>query len=189
MKLPRRKALAVAGLAGLATLSVGSALLMAASGGAGTLLNAGSVASDATSVVTEVQYDDTFAVVADPPVANRSTVPASESAPAVAPASGPSVSGDGEVQPTSPVRTPVSATSSPSKSASGPEHESDQADESTTTTTTRPSTPPPTAVYPKDLPPGWEIPEGWPATKALPPIPAGCVLGQLEDNLIWNCEH
>lgn len=42
-----------------------------------------------------------------------------------------------------------------------------------TTTTTRP--------------PG--VPRDWPADKPIPPMPAGCRGGQLEDNGVWNCQH
>jgi hypothetical protein len=42
-----------------------------------------------------------------------------------------------------------------------------------TTTTTRPS----------------GVPRDWPADKPIPPKPAGCRDGQLEDNGVWNCQH
>ena len=42
-----------------------------------------------------------------------------------------------------------------------------------TTTTTRP--------------PG--VPGDWPPDKPIPPMPAGCRDGQLEDNGVWNCQH
>ncbi len=42
-----------------------------------------------------------------------------------------------------------------------------------TTTTTRPE----------------GVPRDWPADKPIPPMPAGCRDGQLEDNGVWNCQH
>jgi hypothetical protein len=33
------------------------------------------------------------------------------------------------------------------------------------------------------------VPRDWPADKPIPPKPAGCRDGQLEDNGVWNCQH
>jgi hypothetical protein len=32
------------------------------------------------------------------------------------------------------------------------------------------------------------VPRDWPKNKPIPPKPAGCVNGQLEDNGVWNCQ-
>ena len=70
IKLSRRQALVAAGVAGVTTLLAGSAVLVAgAQGGAGTILRAGAASTD-PAVVTEVQYDDTYAIVGDPPDAS-----------------------------------------------------------------------------------------------------------------------
>ncbi len=65
-------------------------------------------------------------------------------------------------------------------------------DPTPTTTSPRPpttTTTPAGLVYRSDLPSGWEVPSGWPADQPLPPIPPGCALGHLEDDLTWNCQH
>jgi hypothetical protein len=33
------------------------------------------------------------------------------------------------------------------------------------------------------------VPANWPPGKPIPPKPANCKNGQLEDNGVWNCEH
>ncbi len=178
IKLSRRQALVAAGLAGVTTLLAGSAFLVAgAQSGAGTIVRAGAASSDPAAVVTEVQYDDTYAIVGDSP--DRSS---GSSRPAAAPAASTAPS----VAPTS-VSTEHPADDPTTEPAADEPHE-DGPKPAPTTTAPTPTTAPTVLLYPKDLPPGWEIPEDWPATKPLPPIPAGCKLGHLEDNGRWNCE-
>lgn len=185
IKLSRRNALVAAGVAGLTTLLAGSAVLvLGAQGGAGSVLRAGAASTDATAVVTEVQYDDTYAIVGDSPADASAGTP---SAPVAAVVSAPEATSPPTVAPT--VSGEDRATV---PSDDGDHHEETPKPAPTTTKPPTPTTvPSPTTVllYPKDLPPGWEIPENWPETKPLPPIPPGCRLGHLEDNGKWNCEH
>jgi hypothetical protein len=55
----------------------------------------------------------------------------------------------------------------------------------TPTPTTPPTTkaPTPTTTIPSGVPPDW------PVGKPIPPKPANCIDGQLEDTGIWNCQH
>ncbi len=80
--------------------------------------------------------------------------------------------------------TPVATAPSPAPTSPPPTTASPP-----TTTASPPTTVPGQVLYVGDLPPGWEVPSGWPADKPLPPVPPGCVLGHLEDNLKWNCQH
>lgn len=185
IKLPRGKAMVAAAVAGVATLLIGSAVLViGATGGSGSVLSAASD-TNPTTVVTQVQYDDSYSIVDDP----SSAATGSESAGRASVAPGATAA---------PAPQTPAPTAMPTSRGEDPTTAPEPGDEPTTTkpapTTTVPAPTPTTRpadhlVYPKDLPPGWEIPEDWPANKPLPPIPAGCRQGHLEDNLVWNCEH
>jgi len=176
MKLPRSKALVVAGVAGLTTLVLGSAVLvLGAASGSSTVLSTDASTTEAATVVSQVQYDDTYAIVGE--VGSGSSGAVQAASVAAAP-------------PGSAVEAPATTTTARSDPPATEPAPNPEPKPETTTTTTTPTTPTTLVVlYPKDLPPGWEIPENWPQNKALPPIPPGCVLGHLEDNGHWNCEH
>lgn len=79
---------------------------------------------------------------------------------------------------TTPATTPA-ATAAPTPSTAAP----------TTVTVPRTTTPPVTTAAPpaSTLPAG--VPKDWPPGKPIPPKPAGCIDGQLEDNGVWNCQN
>jgi len=199
MKLPRSRALVVAGLAGVTTLMAGSAVLVAgAQAGSGAALNAGRDATQVTTVVTDVQYDDTYAVVPGPNADDGSDG---------------SVGSVGSDQVDS--TTDATATDATEASANDPatipsaDHQVDDATTgaqpepehghesgSPSTTVTNPS---PTATV--AAPPTTEGHDGHDgsgevegaddgaAAQPAQPMPAGCVHPQLEDDGRWNCDH
>ena len=117
--------------------------------------------SSVTSLDPVVVYQDEYEYVA----ADGGATPvatASAAAPADDVAGPPSAPQGGSAP--APAATAPPATSAPVTTAPAP---------ATTTTTTRPS----------------GVPRDWPAGKPIPPKPAGCVNGQLEDNGVWNCQH
>jgi hypothetical protein len=182
MKLPRRRAMMVAGLAGVTTLMAGSAVLVAgAQSGSGSVLGAARDSTNTTSVVTEVQYDDTYAVVVPDPSATAGSDGAAPSAGA---------------DPTESVAPDPSTVTTAAHHADDPTTVSEPAPEHgpKPTTVPRPTTTPTTAPTTErgdshDGSGGVETPDDGHAARPAPPIPAGCVHPQLEDSGQWNCEH
>jgi hypothetical protein len=175
MKLPRRKALVVAGLAGVTTLLVGSAVLaMTVQGGFG-MASANSDVGE-PSVVTEVQYDDTVVVVPDAPAAPES----GNAAPAAAAAGPSSSSAPAEAPSAAPAPAPAASYRSAPQSAAPAANQAPES-ESHAAPTPKPTTPTTQArTEPED---------DEEAARPAPPKPAGCVGGVLEDNGVWNCQH
>jgi hypothetical protein len=174
MTLPRRKALAVAGLTGATTLLVGSAALVMGFGSAlGVTLTSSSAPSEPT-VVTEVQYDDTYAVVADP----------------AAPAASDGSAAAGAAQTAGPAQQPAAAewTSAPAQQSAAPASEYVPAPAAAASAPRTPTPTPPTAA-PRVAPEPEAESEAPRASTPTPPKPAGCVGGVLEDDGVWNCQH
>lgn len=196
MKLPRSRALLVAGLAGVTTLMAGSAVLVAgAQAGSGAALNAGRDATQVTTVITEVQYDDTYAVVPGPNATDGSD--GSDGSDQVGSTSDATGTDATEVPATDPVTT-SSADHQVDDATTGarpePEHGHESGSPSTTVTNPSPTTtvaaPPTTAGH--DGHDGSGEVEGaddGAAAQPAQPMPAGCVHPQLEDDGRWNCNH
>ena len=181
MKLPRGRALAVSGTAAGATLLLGSmGLVIGARAGSGSTAPR-TTTTQAPTVVTEVQYDDSYAIVPGPAAAEPSTDPGSPGAAITAPAA---ASGS--------VRDESSSAGQPDEpSATDPRPISPPDTRRPPTTTTSPASPPTTAGGHDDGDDGAghriEVPEDWPVGVPLPPIPPGCVEPHLEDGGVWNC--
>jgi hypothetical protein len=178
MKLPRSRALVVAGLAGVTTLMAGSAVLVAgAQAGSGSVLPVSRTSTDATTVVTEVQYDDTYTVVM-PDAAH-------------ADGSGGSNGADSTTASTVTDSSAAPSTDSTTEATTEHEHEHDSGPSSTTVTspTTTVVTPPTTGGDDgHDGSPEAGGPADGVTGQPAPPVPAGCVHPQLEDDGHWNCD-
>ena len=192
MKLPRSRALLVAGLAGVTTLMAGSAVLVAgAQAGSGAALNAGRDATQITTVITEVQYDDTYAVVPGPNATDGSDgsdqVGSTNDATGTDPTEGPAAD---------PATTPSAdhQVDSSTGTESEPEHGHESGSPSTTVTNPSPTTTmaaPPTTERDDGHDGSGEVEGADDGAAAHPaqPMPAGCVHPQLEDDGRWNCDH
>lgn len=126
----------------------------------------------ATEVVTEVQ------VVEDQIVVPRPAAGASPGA--VTAADGGDATGPSAAAPTAAAPAPAAVPTTSPAPAPAPTA-APTTTRPSTTTTTRPTT------TTSSLPPG--VPKDWPVGKPIPPMPAGCIDGQLEDNGVWNCQH
>ena len=135
-------------------------------------------------------------------------VAAGPAGPVTAPAPGPAAPGQGGRSPaaaapaataapaTSPVTSPVT---SPSPTGGAQPPATTAAPATTTaptpagTTAATITTSPTVTTAPAPVTTAATRPEGvpvdWPANKPIPPMPAGCVEPQLEDNGVWNCQH
>ena len=183
MKLPRKTALVVAGLVSVASMGVGSAAIVMGgpSGLASSLACSSRSGTDAAA--TQVQYDDTYAVVVDTTTSTATTA-ADSSSDGVATGDVPSSD------------SALGVTESPSESSS--ENAGEQSpQQSAPRTSPHPVAAPPVTTVPPTLPPVTTVPksrdreEGSAAhsSGSIPPMPAGCVGGELEDNGVWNCQH
>ncbi len=206
--MERRLALATA-FAGAATLGIGT-VCMAAVGGVGILGFGSADASNVASVITQVENIDRIVVIASgtvpdteapagdpaaptpaepgapiaqPPATPRATLPGGAPAPTPAPTAGPTDSPTPTPGPTQ--STPTTPTTAKTTTTDAPVTTATPTTAKATTTTAKATTT--TAAPTSTLPAG--VPRDWPAGKPIPPKPANCVKGQLEDNGVWNCEH
>jgi hypothetical protein len=189
MKLPRSRALVVAGLAGVTTLMAGSAVLVAgAQAGSGSVLPVSRTSTDATTVVTEVQYDDTYTVVM-PDSAHADGSAGSEG---VDSTTDRTVTDSSAVPATDPATDPADdhqADGPTTEATTEPEHGHDSGPPVTTPTTTV-VTPPTTESHDgHDGSPEVDGPDDGATGQPAPPVPVGCVHPELEDDGHWNCDH
>ena len=181
-------------MAGVTTLMAGSAVLVAgAQAGSGAALNTGRDATQVTTVVTEVQYDDTYAVVPGTNATDGSDGSVgSDQVGSTNDATGTDAT---EVPATDPATTPSAdhqADGATTEAQPEPEHGHESGSPSTTVTTPTTTVASPPTTERDDSHGGSGEVEGaddGAAAQPAQPMPAGCVHPQLEDDGRWNCDH